>query len=158
MPNHNWHLDMEFLQRGVKHLCLHLNGYVMMIRPVTVAVTGTIEGKRAIARRYWTVESRPVLTRARITMNQDDRTTGAFDYEMQTRAVDSHEFRVRLRIVVSDARSDVALLKSSGYFHDWCNSLGASADVSGSHKRLTTETERPEFHRGKSSFGQGRPR
>ena len=48
MPNHNGHLDIKFLQGGVKHLCLHLNGYVTMIRPVAVAVTGTIEGKRAI--------------------------------------------------------------------------------------------------------------
>ena len=81
-------------------------------------------------------------------MNQDDWTTGAFDYEMQTRAVDGNEFRARLRIVVSDARSDIALLESSGYFHDWCNSLEASADVSGSHVRLTTETERHRVSQG----------
>ena len=48
MPNHNGHFDIEFLQRGVKHLCLHLDGYVTMIRPVTVAVTRAIEGKRTI--------------------------------------------------------------------------------------------------------------
>jgi hypothetical protein len=129
-----------------------------MIRPVTVAMTGTIEGKRAIMRRYRAVESRPILTRARITVNQDDRTTGSFDYEMQTRAVDSDKFRVGLRIMMSDARSDIPLLESSGYLHDWSNSLGASADVSGSHTRLTTETERHRVARGKSSFGQGRPR
>ena len=81
-------------------------------------------------------------------MNQDDRTTGAFDYEMKTRAVDSHEFRARLRIVVSDARSDIALLESSGYFHDWCSSLSASADVSGSRTLLTTETERHKVSEG----------
>ena len=75
-------------------------------------------------------------------MNQDDRTTGAFDYEMQTRAVDGDKSRVGLGIVMSDARSDIPLLESSGYIHDWCSPLGASADVSGSHKRHTTETER----------------
>src|SRR2546421_9993043 len=158
MPNHNWHLDIEFLQRGVKHLCLHLNGYVTMIRPVTVAVTGAIEGKRAIAGRYRTVESRPILTRARITVNQNNWTTSAFDYEMQTRAVDSHEFRLRLRIVVSDARSDIALLESSGYFH-----VGAALSV---HPpmlvavvRFSPQRQRgTKFQRGKSSFGQGRPR
>ena len=81
-------------------------------------------------------------------MNQNDRTTGAFDYEMQTRAIDGDEFRVRLRIVMSDARSDIALLESSRYFHDWCSSLSASADVSGSPKRLTTETERHKVSEG----------
>ena len=91
-------------------------------------------------------------------MNQDDRTTGAFDYEMQTRAVDRDEFRLSLRIVVSDARSDITLLESSGYIHDWCSSLGAFPDVSGSQTRLTTETERHRILGGKSSFGQGRPR
>ena len=48
MPNHNGHLDIKFLQRGVQHLCLHLDGYVTMVGAITVAVTGTIEGKRAI--------------------------------------------------------------------------------------------------------------
>lgn len=81
-------------------------------------------------------------------MNQDDRTTGAFDYEMQTRAVDRDEFRLSLRIVVSDARSDITLLESSGYIHDWCSSLGASADVSGSRTLLTTETKRHRVSRG----------
>ena len=50
-------------------------------------------------------------------MNQNDGPAGAFDHKVETRFVNGNEFREGLRILMSDAGSDVALLESSGNIH-----------------------------------------
>ena len=50
-------------------------------------------------------------------MNQDYGPAGALDHKVQPRFVNGHEFRVSMRILVSNARCDVAPLESSGNVH-----------------------------------------
>ena len=50
-------------------------------------------------------------------MNQYHRPAGAFDYEVQARAVNLDEFRLSLSIDMSNARRDVGLLESAGNPH-----------------------------------------
>ena len=50
-------------------------------------------------------------------MNQNYWTARALDHEVQSCAVNGNEFREGLRILMSDAGSDVALLESSGNIH-----------------------------------------
>jgi hypothetical protein len=89
-----------------------------MIGTVAVAVARAVEGKSAVARCQRPIQPRPILTRTGIAVNQNDGTTGAFDYEMETRVADSNKFGKGLRILMSNARGEIALLESSGNVHD----------------------------------------
>src|ERR1051326_475400 len=133
VTHQNWHFDTELIQRRMKHLSLHFYGNGSMIRPIAVAVARPIESEGAITGRNGTVESRPILARAGIAVNQNDRPPGSFDHKVQPRFVDGDKLRVSLRIMMGNARSDIPLLESSGYVHGWCSSLGPISDVSGSH-------------------------
>ena len=92
MPNQNGMFDVEFLERGMQQGRLNFDRDVSVIWPIAVAMAGAIECERAIARREWSIQTRPVLARTRITMNQDDGTTSAFDHKMKSRAFDGNEF------------------------------------------------------------------
>jgi hypothetical protein len=81
-----------------------------VIGPVAVSVPRAIEGEPAITRRERTIQPRPILTRTGITMNQDYRTARAFDHKVQSCFVNGNEFRDGLGMLMSNARSDVALL------------------------------------------------
>src|SRR6266404_2277737 len=110
--------DVEFLERGVQHLRLYVDGNGAMIGTVAVTVARPIERESAITRCQRSVQPSPILTRTGIAVNQNDRTAGAFDYKVQPGLVDGNEFRKGLRILMSNARSEIAPLESSGNVHE----------------------------------------
>src|SRR5258706_16215971 len=118
MTYQNRLFDVEFLERGVQHLRLHVNCDGAMIGTVAVAVARPIESESAVTRCQRSVQPSPILTRTGIAMNQNDRTAGAFNYKVQPGLVDSNEFRKGLRIFMSYARSEIALLESSSNVHE----------------------------------------
>src|SRR6266550_7582779 len=117
MPDQDWLFDVEFFESCVQHLRLHVDCNGMVIGTIAVAVARAVEGKSAVARCQRPIQPRPILTRTGIAVNQDYGATRAFDYEMQTRVADSNKFGKGLRILMSNARSEIALLESSGYVH-----------------------------------------
>src|SRR5713101_3922261 len=117
MTNQNRIFDAQLCQRCVQQTRLDFDVDVAVIRPVAVTVTGAIESNGAVMRRERAVEFRPVLTGTGIAVNQDDRTAGAFDYEVQARVFDSDEFRNRLRMMVTNAGSKVSLFEWAGDSH-----------------------------------------
>ena len=50
-------------------------------------------------------------------MNQNNGAARAFDHKVQARVVNGDEFRKRLRMIMSNAGSDVSLLESAGDAH-----------------------------------------
>src|SRR5260370_39586062 len=108
MTHQNRLFDVEFFERGVQHLRLHIDRSGPVIGTVAVAVPRPIESKSAITRCQRSIQPSPILTRTGIAVNQDDRTASAFDDKVQTSFVDRSKFRKGLRILMSNPRSEVA--------------------------------------------------
>src|SRR6266496_4506911 len=121
MTDENRTFDTELIERVTQHACLHVYSDVLMMRPLAVTMAGTIESDGLITSRERAVKSDPVFAGTGVTVNQDDGTAGAFDYEVQARTVDGHKFRDGLRMMMRNARADVMLFKWAGDSHQ--NSL-----------------------------------
>src|SRR5207237_1412853 len=111
MTNQNRTLDPKLVERGIEHFRLYFHGNVSVIRPVAVTVTGAIESNALITSRERAVKFCPVLTRPGIAVNQDYRSAGTSDHEMQACAIDRDELRRGLRIVVRNASGDVTFFE-----------------------------------------------
>jgi hypothetical protein len=85
-----------------------------------MTMSRSIESEAAVVRRQRSVYSAPILTRAGITVNQNDGTARAFDYKVQPGIVDGNKFRECFGILMSYTRGEVASLESSGNIHPLC--------------------------------------
>ena len=91
MTDNNRALDMELLERVVEQTRLNFDGHVNMLRPLAATVARTIKRHRLITRSQRRVESRPILTRAWISMDENDGLARALDDEVKIRAVNLDE-------------------------------------------------------------------
>ena len=92
MAHQNRLFDIEFPERRMQHLRLHLDGDGLVIGTITVTMTRAIESKPAVVFRDWPIQLRPILTRTRIAVNQTDRPARAFDHKVYTGFVHRNEF------------------------------------------------------------------
>src|ERR1041385_77404 len=118
MPDEDRPFDRQLLQRRMQHLGLHFHSDGPMIWTFTVPVARTIKSNRAILTGDRDIKPRPILARTGIAMNHHDRPSVAFHNEMEVGVVDRYEQRLRALMIVRDTAGKVALLKSTGDFHN----------------------------------------
>jgi hypothetical protein len=97
----------------MQHLGLDFNGNVTVIGTLTVAMSRTIKRESAIAPGNRSVQTRPILARSGVTVDQHDRSARALNHEVKVGAVDIDESRLGTRVIMSNTRGDVTLLESA---------------------------------------------